>query len=251
MKPLTQDLSIFNKFKFEKPPVGVKYLLNKPEGIKQLDKNMALCEMIKEAQLRSTPFYMSRENEDCAGAFSMGMGEIPPFAASGQIGPELKIFKEDRGNRRLYESLPKVQINTVNYIAFATLDKLTFNPDVLFLLAPPRQAEIVMRAMTYDTGEIWENKTTPVMGCAWLFAYPFISGKVNFLPTGMTFGLIAKEVLDPGQIIIAIPYNKLPTIIQSLEEMDWFLPSYEMGRDKFVEYFHQLLGRLAQESQNP
>ena len=50
MNPLTQDLSIFSRFNFEKQPVGVKFLYMKPEGIKKLDKQMAICEMIKEAQ---------------------------------------------------------------------------------------------------------------------------------------------------------------------------------------------------------
>ncbi|WP_373657650.1 hypothetical protein [Sporomusa acidovorans] len=31
------DLSIINRFQFEYQPVGVKFLLTKPEGLKQLD----------------------------------------------------------------------------------------------------------------------------------------------------------------------------------------------------------------------
>ena len=246
MSPLTLDLSIFKKFDFERPPVGVKFLLDKPKGMEQLDKPLALCEMPKEAQQRGTPFYMTGENEDCAGKFPLGMGDIPPFAASGKIGPELKIFEDDRANRRLYERLPRMWTNTVNYVAFAPLDKLSFNPDVLFVIGTARQAEVIMRAMTYMTGEIWSPKMTPVMGCAWLFAYPYINGSVNYATTGMCYGQISRQVYPEGQVIVAIPYNWLPTIVQALQEMDWILPSYTMGRDKFVSYFHNLLGKLAQ-----
>jgi uncharacterized protein (DUF169 family) len=63
MRPLEQDLSIFSKFKFEKPPVGVKFLLSRPEGIEQLDKILSFCEMIKEAHQRGAPFYFGKENE--------------------------------------------------------------------------------------------------------------------------------------------------------------------------------------------
>jgi hypothetical protein len=35
---IQQDLPIFNKFDFDRPPVGVKFLPNKPDGIKRLDK---------------------------------------------------------------------------------------------------------------------------------------------------------------------------------------------------------------------
>ena len=45
MNSIQQDLSIFNKFNFERQPVGVKFLFKKPEGIEQLDKSIAFCEM--------------------------------------------------------------------------------------------------------------------------------------------------------------------------------------------------------------
>jgi hypothetical protein len=49
---LTQDLYIFNKLNLERPPVGVSFLFFRPEGIDQLpiDKNLSLCEMLREAQ---------------------------------------------------------------------------------------------------------------------------------------------------------------------------------------------------------
>lgn len=63
------DLSILEKFNFEYNPVGVKFLLTKPKGIAKLDKNLAFCEMLKEAQ-NSEPFYTTKENHECkAGPF--------------------------------------------------------------------------------------------------------------------------------------------------------------------------------------
>jgi len=35
-----RDLSVFNRFNFERPPVGIKYLLNKPKGIKKNVKGL-------------------------------------------------------------------------------------------------------------------------------------------------------------------------------------------------------------------
>jgi len=90
MKPLQTDLSIYRKFNFENPPVGVKFLPSRPEGIEQLDKSMALCEMIKEAQQRGTPFYITRDNEDCAGAMMLGMVEPSPHAGGGGIGSQIR-----------------------------------------------------------------------------------------------------------------------------------------------------------------
>ena len=51
----------------------------------------------------------------------------------------------------------------VNYVAASSLDKLTFDPDLLILVATPIQTEIVLRAMSYSTGEIRESKMTGVL----------------------------------------------------------------------------------------
>src|SRR4030042_1643705 len=143
MGTLQTDLSVLNKFNFENPPVGVKFLFNKPEGVKPLDKKLPICEMIREAQKRDTPFYMTQENEDCFGAVTLGMAETPAFAEAGQIGYELGIFKESRANGRIYNYLPNVHKGLFNYFVFAKLDKITFEPDLLILTATVRQAEIV------------------------------------------------------------------------------------------------------------
>jgi uncharacterized protein (DUF169 family) len=56
MSSRQRDYSIFDKFNFERKPVGITYSLRKPEGIEQLDKSVALCELSEEAQT-SNPFY--------------------------------------------------------------------------------------------------------------------------------------------------------------------------------------------------
>ncbi len=251
MKPLQTDLSIFEKFKFEKPPVAVKFLFFRPEGIKQLDKSLAACEMIKEAQQGGTPFYFAKENENCFGKVPLGMEEMPPWGEGGELGPEFEIYQEPRANTRIYQELPKFPKGTVNYVVLSPLDKLTFEPDLLILMATPSQTETVLRAMSYSTGEIWESKKTGVLGCAWLYVYPYQSGKVNHTVTGMSFGMKAHEVFPEGWILISIPWDRIPIIIQNLKEMKWTLPSYTDGREKFLKRKEGYIEELVQKSQNP
>jgi uncharacterized protein (DUF169 family) len=248
--PLQTDLSIFEKFKFEKPPVGVKFLFARPKGIKQLDKSIALCEMIKEAQQSEAPFYIAKENEACVGKVVLGMEEST-IAEAGLVGPPLGIYKEPRANMQLYQYAPKFKKGTVNYVVFSPLDKLTFEPDLLILLATVKQAEIVLRAMSYSTGEMWETKGVPALACSFMYAYPFLSGKVNYTVTGLTFGGRAKEVFPEGWFLMTIPYKAMPNIIQSLKEMEWVPPSYTEGREKFLEREQKLFEGLVKEYQNP
>jgi len=250
MKPLQTDLSIYKKINFESPPVGVKFLYSRPEGIEQLDKTMPLCEMIKEAQQRGTPFYITKENENCAGGGMLGMYDQAPRAGSGEIGVKLEIFQEARANRRLYQYQPRLATG-VKYVAFSPLNKLTFEPDLLFLMAAVSQAEIVMRAMSYSTGEMWSSKMTAVGACSWLFVYPYQSGKVNYIVTGMGFGMKARQVFPEGWILITIPYNWIPIITQNLQEMKWVLPSYTDGREEFMERDKRVKAELFKESKDP
>ena len=251
MRPLKQDLSIYSKFDFEKQPVGVKFLPTKPEGIEQLDKTLSFCEMVKEAQEKGTPFYFAKENESCFGKALLGMEDLPAFAKSGQIGVRLEIFQDARANSNLYQHLYLLPRGIVNYVAFSTLDKLAFEPDLLIILANANQAEIVLRAMSYSTGELRESRSTGVLGCAWLYNYPYRSGKVNFTVTGMAFGMKAKEVYEEGQILISIPYNWIPIITQNLKEMKWVLPSYTEGKEKFLIRERKNIDELAREMENP
>jgi uncharacterized protein (DUF169 family) len=251
MRPLTQDLSIFSKFDFEKPPVGVKFLPTRPEGIEQLDKALSFCEMIKEAQERGTPFYFAKENETCFGKALLGMEDLPAYAEGGQVGIRLEIFQEARANSYLYQHLMLLPRGIVNYVAYATLDKLAFEPDLLILTANASQAEIVLRAMCYSTGEIRESRTTGVLGCAWVYNYPYRSGKVNYMVTGLAFGMKSKEVFEEGWILISIPYNRIPMIAQNLQEMKWVLPSYTEGREKFLIRERANIEELARQAENP
>jgi uncharacterized protein (DUF169 family) len=253
MRPLKQDLSIFNKFDFEKPPVGVKFLFFRPVGIEQLpmDTNLSFCEMLTEAQQRRSPFYFGKDNsEACVGKILLGMEDMEPFAESGQIGARLKIFQEPRANYIFYQYVPKFGRDTVNYVAFSTIDELTFEPDVLVISTTPSRAEIVMRAMSYSTGELYSSKTTPVMGCAWLYIYPYQTGKVNYLIPEMIHGMKGRELFPEGSILISIPYQWIPIITQNLHEMELHLPSHA-GKGQYLAEFGRVIGELVQKSENP
>ena len=251
MRKLQTDLSILRKFEFEYAPVGVKFLFKRPEGIERLDKLAPFCQMVREAQERGTSFYFSKEEEDCFGTIVLGMEDAPTYAEAGLLGEKFEIFQEARANERIYQYVPMFPKGTVNYAAFSVLEALTFEPDLLILMATPSQAEIVMRAMSYSTGELWESKKTPVMSCAWIYVYPWQSGKVNYMVTGMAFGSKAKQIFPEGWILISIPWDKIPVIIKSLEEMTWLLPSYAEGREKFYEREQRVREEGRRESLNP
>lgn len=248
MHSTTLDYSILDKFNFERKPVGVKFLLNKPAGIKKLDKSFAFCEMLAEAQ-KGSAFYASQENFPCMGPFVLGMVDAEPIFASGQVGARDGLFKEARANRRIYHYIPKLGKGTVRYVSFSPLDKLTFEPDVLIITAQVNQAEILLRALCYSTGKMITTHTTPAMMCAWIYIYPFVSGELNYAISGLGAGMKSRGVLPEGLMIISIPHDLLPMIVENLQEMEWVLPAYTLSEDEKRVYFQKAVDALRQEYQ--
>ncbi len=248
MSSIQQDLSIFKKFNFEIPPVGVKFLPNRPDGIKKLDKILDFCEMLPEAQ-EGNAFYVTKENFTCVGPLILGMIEHDPIFESGQVGPKLEVLKDVRANQRIYHVIPKLQKGAVNYVAFAPLDKLSFEPDVLIVTANVSQAEILLRALSYSSGRTWSARGTPVIECVWLYLYPYLSGELNFVVTGFGFGLKSRRLWPEGLILMSIPYDLLSGIIENLKDMKWVPHSYTIGRDEHKKKVKRIVEELKQESQ--
>lgn len=228
------DLSAFHRFHFERPPVGVKFLLAEPDGIDKLDISLAFCEMPREAQMRGTPFYTDFTNHACEpGTYVLGRN-LPPIVKGGYLGAALKAFKEARANRRVYNAVPRLEENTVNYVVFSPMDKLSFDPDLLIVLTDDvSQTEIILRSLLYTTGKVLNSRTTIVLGCAWLYAHPFITGELNYLTAGIGYGMKVKEAFPVGRQVISIPYDCLPIITQNLQEMPWIPPSFTEEGEEF------------------
>jgi len=244
MSSIQQELSIFNKFKFDRKPVGVKFLPTKPDGIKRLDKILDFCEMLVEAQNGST-FYVAKENFTCIGPLILGMVDSDPIFESGRVGPKLEIFKDAHANRGIYQVVPRLAKGTIKYVAFSPLDKLSFEPDVLIVTADPSQIEILLRAMSYSTGKMWSSKGTVVMGCAWLYIYPYLSGELNL--TLPSFGMRARNLFPEGLLPVSIPWDLLTSLIKDLQDMNWVPHSYTIGSEEHKKKVKGIVEALRRE----
>jgi uncharacterized protein (DUF169 family) len=249
MNTMRKDYSVFEKFNFEHPPVGMKYLLNKPGGIAKLDKSMPICQMFREAQDRS-PFYAAGENFACVERLLLGFMEPEPIMESGQIGEKEKIYQEARANRRIYQYVPKLARGTVRYVAFSPVNQLTFEPDILVITASPEQAEIILRALSFSTGKPLTTKITPVLMCAWVFLYPYVHGELNYTITGLGYGMRTKKLLPEGLVLISVPFDLIPMLIDNLQDMDWVLPITTMGEEERKQFSMRVMEEIRQEYEN-
>ena len=228
------DLAILDKFEFDVPPVGVKFLAKPPARVLRLNENLAFCEMLKRAQ-EGNAFFVGKENHICdAGLYVLGQADAPEPYTSGEFGAGLRIFEEPRSASRLYEYIPRIRKGVVNYVAFSSLNKILFDPDVLIILANTRQTEILLRAMSYRTGRMWVSKYSAAIGCAWIYVYPFITGELNYTMTGLGHGMRRRKLFPEGHQLVSIPFDLLSSILQALRDMPWVLPAFEPDGAEFV-----------------
>jgi uncharacterized protein (DUF169 family) len=220
MPATKRDYSALDRFHFERKPIGVKYLPTRPKDIRRLEKALNFCEMIKEAQ-ESEPFYVAPDNWHCVEPHLLGFEDFPSIYNSGLFGGDEGLFQEPRANRQMYYDLPQLVKGSVQYVAFAPADKMTFDPDVLVITATMQQAPTVLRALNYSTGEPMTSKTTPVVACSWIMIYPMISGEMNYVVTGLGLGMDAMDMFPAGLFLISIPFQKLGTALENLAAMPY------------------------------
>ena len=242
----SRDYSIFGRFKFDYKPVAVKFLLNKPSGMDPFEGNAPICRMFKEAQDRA-PFYAGKDNFACVDTLVLGMEDPDAVTESGQIGAKERIYQEARANARIYGHIKRIPRNTVRYVAFSSLDDLSFSPDLLIITAQPFQAEILFRALSYSTGKPVSSVCTPVLMCGWIFSYPYVTGEMNYVVTGINYGMKNQKTLPEGLFLISVPFDVIPMLIENLGELEWELPITRMSNEERSEYAVRVMGDIRQE----
>jgi uncharacterized protein (DUF169 family) len=195
---------------------------------------MAFCEMLKRAQAGNT-FYAEAGNHTCeAGLYVLGQAEASEPFINGEFGAGLGIFAEPRAASRLYQYIPTLSRGVVHYVAFSPLDTLPFEPDVLIFLANTSQTEILLRAMSYRTGRMWSSKFSSAIGCAWIFIYPYLTGELNYVMTGVGHGMKRRNLFPEGRQLVSIPFDQWSALLKTLQDMPWVLPAYAADGPEFV-----------------
>ena len=229
MSEKTQDFSVLDKFNFARKPVGVKCLIEKPDGIKRIDKELNMCEMLKEAQ-ENDAFYVGPEDWVCVGIEQhiLGMSDAEPVLVSGLLGGDEGLYKNAAACRAMYQYLPSLPKGSVKYVVFGAIDKLPFDPDLLVMTADINQAPTLLRSINHSTGEPFESRATPVVACSWIYIYPMVSGKLNYYITGLGTGMQQLDIFPPGLFLISVPFQVIPIMLDNLKDMP-FSPTLEKG----------------------
>jgi len=222
-----RDSELLSKLTVSYPVIAIKFCLEKPADAEYYEGDkLAFCQYLKYAQDTGKHFCIDSKCDACYGKLSLGMEEIQPVTASGEAGKDFGCFDTQMPNRLLYNNLPMLPKGTIRYVEYAPAVTCQFKPDLLFFVVTTEEADVIMRATSYFSGDLWESKSSAVMSCTWMYAYPLVSKKVNHITTGLYHGLKRRKAYPAGLRMISIPFNKFPEFFRALDEMDWTLIAF-------------------------
>lgn len=230
-----KEKNLIRKLELEYPAVAIKMCFEKPDCMHYDGPEVAFCQFVKYAQDTHKHFYIQKEDDQCYGKLALGMIETPPVTGFGQAGYDFGVYKQQLCNQQVYQNLSILEPHTINYVEFCLATEADFQPDLLFFIADVKKADIIMRATTYCTGEPWESKSTPILSCSWMYAYPIISGKPNHITTGFYHGLKRRKAYPEGLRMISIPFQKFAQFFTGLDEMDWMLIAFREDEESKSE----------------
>jgi uncharacterized protein (DUF169 family) len=244
MKAKTLDFSILDALGLVRKPVGVKFLPYVPESVGRIGRQLNFCQMFVEAQA-GPPFYAQRDDFHCVEPMILGMEPLDPVPLSGLVGEMDDLYEELRANQKVYQVIPKMLPGSVKTVVFSSVDHITFDPDVLIVTTDTMdQARTIMRASVYSTGEAWSSKGTPVLACSWIYVYPYLTGEINYIVTGLSMGMQTLKVLPQGLMVICIPWQKLPMVLTNLSKMNWHPISETITGEEHKKRFVAILEEI-------
>jgi len=209
------------------PPVAVSLIrrsVDIPAGVKELDKPMFYCAMVKHAMLGNV-FYAKEGMQACRrGAAALGMAEVPEDERTGEFYLSKSSFNSLRAATRTVVGSPNLKAGSVYATLLSPLEKAPLDPDVVLVEATPRKAMELIHASLFRKGGWVEGLiSAPRQVCAALTVRPYLgdlnvsfaceSARMAAKPTGL-------EYADDG-VIVGIPGERLGMIADNIDKIGY------------------------------
>lgn len=176
------------------------------------------CEMVQRARLEGEEFYATLNEQACkGGAAVMGLMDMPENVASGEFYHKLGAFASKEAAKNTVDLMPKAQQKS-DAVLYAPLDTATFVPDLVIVIANPKQAMQIVQADLYKNGGRIETGFAGKQSlCGDIVAHTLNakSTQVSLACAGSRgHAKIADDELSMG-----IPAERLESLVDSLEQL--------------------------------
>ncbi|KZX17514.1 hypothetical protein MBCUT_01890 [Methanobrevibacter cuticularis] len=202
-------------------PVAIKFILHKkdiPKNIKKINQKIRHCEMVQNAS-QGDEFYSTCNEQLCkGGSAALGLEKPPKNVTTGEFYHDLGRFKSVGSAKRTMDEIPKMDLNSYA-ILYSPLEKADFTPDIIVIIANPKQIMLSSQAIVYNLGGKLESSFAGIQSvCADAVAGPFINKTPNVTlgcNGSRKFGKIKDE-----ELVMGLNGENIDSIITALNSME-------------------------------
>ncbi|MFA5346754.1 MAG: DUF169 domain-containing protein [Methanoregula sp.] len=201
-------------------PVAFRFATKKediPPGMQELDKTIRHCAMVGLARKEGMIFHSPSARHECnGGAWALGLREITDSLKTGDFYFKLGKFESSAACKRTIERVPHLQTNETYATLYAPLEKTPFDPHVVLIVTNPWSMLKLAQSSLFRMGGRINAEFAGIQSvCSDACAQTYLNGQVNF-SLGCD-GSRKFSGIEDGEMVIGIPAELLPEIVESLK----------------------------------
>jgi uncharacterized protein (DUF169 family) len=200
-------------------PVAFRFVTKKediPAGIEKIDKTIRHCSMVGLARNEGRIFYAVSENHECnGGAWSLGLREITESLKNGDFYYKLGKFESSAACKRTIDRVAHLNPGDTFATLYAPLEKTPFDPQIVIIIASPWAMLKLSQSVLFRLGGRINAEFAGIQSvCSDACAQTYLNGHINF-SMGCD-GSRKFSGIEDGEMVIGIPAELLPEIVESL-----------------------------------
>lgn len=190
-----------------------------PEGYVEPEKPIRHCQSIMKAR-KGEMLLIPEAKEACpVGASALGMVPLPEKVKSGEFHHNLGMYESAQAAARMIEQRSALEEGSIQAVAVSPLSKAKLIPDVVIITGTPEQVYwLIPAASTFSIGgRVTVEMASVQASCVDSTVVPFVKGNIN-VSLGC-FGCRKSTDIKPEEMLVGIPMNKLPDMVNALEKL--------------------------------
>jgi len=203
----------------ESSPVAIRLAHSReeiPPGLEKLDKTVRHCQMVSMARKEGRSFYSTAENHECVGgSWALGLRELSESLKTGDFYFRLGKFESAAACKRTIDQIPHLESGYTYATLYAPLEKATFVPHVVLIVAPPRVMLKLAQATLYQLGGRVHSQFSGIQSvCADATAQTYLTGTANY-SLGCD-GSRKFSGIEDAEMVMGFPAELLPGLVHAV-----------------------------------
>jgi len=203
----------------ESSPVAIRLAHSReeiPPGLEKLDKTVRHCQMVNMARKEGRSFYSTAENHECVGgSWALGLRELSESLKTGDFYFRLGKFESAAACKRTIDQIPHLESGYTYATLYAPLEKATFVPHVVLIVAPPRVMLKLAQATLYQLGGRVHSQFSGIQSvCADATAQTYLTGTANY-SLGCD-GSRKFSGIEDAEMVMGFPAELLPGLVHAV-----------------------------------